>query len=172
MAKMRMAPSERAQVKAECLRLLATLELNREKMELISGFIGTYLRLNEVEEVEFQQAVERMDLGTKERVMEFATDWQEKGRELGRQEGLQEGLIAKGQEDILRILEVRFEDIPPELRELIGKIDDLEVLGNLLVQAVTTQSVEIFESVASQYITEESLESEETKQSPENDESD
>jgi hypothetical protein len=58
-----MAPSERVQVKAECLRLLAMLELNREKMELISGFIGTYLRLDEAEEEEFQQAVERMNLG-------------------------------------------------------------------------------------------------------------
>ena len=87
--------------------------------------------------------------------MEFATDWQEKGREQGRQEGLQQGLIAKGQEDILRILEFRFEEIQPELRELIGKIDDLEVLGNLLVQAVTTQSLEAFESVASQYVADE-----------------
>lgn len=159
MAKMRMSPSERAQVKAECLRLLATLELNREKMELISGFIGTYLRLNEQEEEQFQQALEQMDLGIKERVMQFVTDWQEKGREQGIQEGLeqglQQGLIAKGQEDILRILEFRFEDIQPEVRELIGKIDDLEVLGNLLVQAVTTQSLEAFESVVSQHVADE-----------------
>ena len=155
MAKMRMAPSERAQVKAECLRLLATLELNREKMELLSGFIGTYLRLNEDEEEQFQQALEQMDLGIKERVMQFVTDWQEKGREQGRQEGLQQGLIAKGQEDILRILEFRFEDIQPEVRELIGKIDDLEVLGNLLVQAVTSQSLAAFESVVSQHVADE-----------------
>ncbi len=161
MAKMRIEPSERGQVKAECLRLLATLKLDREKMEFISGFIGTYLRLSEDEEEQFRQALEQMDLGIKERVMEFATDWQEKGREQGLQEGLQQGLIAKGQEDILRILEFRFEDIPPELRELIEKIDELEVLGNLLVQAVTTQSLEAFESLASQYVALDESEEEE-----------
>lgn len=164
MAKMKIAPSERAQVKAECLRLLATLELNPEKMELISGFIGTYLRLNEEEEAQFQQALERMELGTKERVMQFVTDWTDKGREQGlqegrqeglqqgRQEGLQQGQIAKAREDVLRILEVRFEEIPVALRELIERIDDTERLGNLLVQAVTIPSLAAFESVVSQYV--------------------
>ena len=118
-----------------------------------------------------------MDLETKEHVMEFATDWQEKGREQGLREGLEQGLeqgqIRKGQADIIRILEVRFEDIPLELRTLLGKINDLEVLETLLVQAVTAQSLEVFSSVASQHITEEALESENTEQSPgeENDES-
>ncbi|MBE9114645.1 flagellar assembly protein H [Lusitaniella coriacea LEGE 07157] len=158
MAKMRIAPSDRAQVKAECLRLLATLELNPQKMEFISGFIGTYLRLTEKEEKQFQQAIERMDLTTKERMMQFVTDWQEKGREQGRQEGLQEGLqegqITQRQEDILRILEVRFEEISGETRELVGKIEDIEVLGTLLVQSVTAQSLEAFELVANQSVAE------------------
>lgn len=157
MAKMRIDSSERGQVKAECLRLLATLKLNREKMELISGFIGTYLRLSEDEEEQFQQALEGMGLETKERVMEFATDWQEKGRSQGKQEGLQEGLqegqIRKGQADIIRILEIRFkEDISLDLRRMIQSIDDLEVLGNLLEIAVTTQSLEAFEYEASQSV--------------------
>ncbi|MBE9117235.1 hypothetical protein IQ249_15145 [Lusitaniella coriacea LEGE 07157] len=138
---MRIAPSDRAQVKAECLRLLATLELNPEKMEFISGFIGTYLRLTEDEEEQFKQALERMDLTTKERMMQFVTDWQEKGR----QEGRQEGQITQRQEDILRILEVRFEEIPDEIRELVGKIEEIEVLGTLLVQSVTAQSLEAFD---------------------------
>lgn len=154
MAKMRIAPSERAQVKAECLRLLATLELDQQKMELISGFIGTYLRLTEDEEKQFRQAVESMELETKERVMEFATDWQERGREQGRLEGQ----VTKGQEDIIRILEVRFTDIPLELRQTIEKIDDLEVLGELLVQAVTISSLEAFASFTNQYVTEDASE--------------
>ncbi|NET61487.1 MAG: flagellar assembly protein H [Symploca sp. SIO2E6] len=139
MAKMKIAPEERAQVKAECLRLLATLELNQEKMELISGFVGTYLRLNEEEEEQFEQALESMELKTKERVMQFFTDWEEKG--------IQKGQITKGQEDILRVLEVRFKDIPLKLRELMERIDNLERLGNLLTQAVTVASLEEFESL-------------------------
>jgi hypothetical protein len=152
MAKMQIAPSERAQVKAECLRLLATLRLDTDKMNLLSGFIGTYLPLNEVEEEQFRQTLEQMDLGIKERVMQFVTDWQLKGREQGLQEGLlqgrQEGRIAKGQEDILRILEIRFAEISQDLRGIIGQIEDLQVLENLLVQAVTTQSLEAFTAVA------------------------
>jgi hypothetical protein len=45
MAKMKMTSVERKRVKFECLRLLATLQLNPAKMQLISGFVGTYLRL-------------------------------------------------------------------------------------------------------------------------------
>ncbi|MGL5793037.1 MAG: Rpn family recombination-promoting nuclease/putative transposase [Waterburya sp.] len=41
MAKMKIDKSDRPQVKAECLRLLVTLKLDRAKMQLISGFVDT-----------------------------------------------------------------------------------------------------------------------------------
>ncbi|NET48205.1 MAG: transposase, partial [Merismopedia sp. SIO2A8] len=63
------------------------------------------------------------------------------------------------------ILEVRFEDIPPELRKLVSKINDLEVLGTLLTQAVTTQSLEAFKSAVSQHISKETEEVENGEQS-------
>lgn len=165
MAKMRIAPSERAQVKAECLRLLATLKLNPEKMEFISGVIGTYLNLNEEEEEQFQQVVESMDLETKERVMEFATDWAARGRLEGKLEGRLEGKLEGQQQGleqgkILGVLEARFEGVSPEFEELIKKIEDIEALGNLFAQAVATQSLEAFKSVADQYIAEEESEDE------------
>jgi len=50
MAKMNVAPKDRRRVKFECLRLLATLRLDRARMQLISGFVDTYLRLNAEEE--------------------------------------------------------------------------------------------------------------------------
>ncbi len=46
MAKMNIADSDRPRVKLECLRLLASLRLNTAKMQLISGFIDSYLQLN------------------------------------------------------------------------------------------------------------------------------
>ena len=104
-------------------------------MELISGFIGTYLRLNEQEEEVFEEILDSMELKTKERVMLFYTDWEERGLREGRKE------------DILRILKARFQDIPSTLKEPIEKIKDLEMLGNLLVQAATTPSLGEFESV-------------------------
>lgn len=89
-----------------------------------------------------------------------------KGLEQGLERGVLEGQITKGQEDIIRILEFRFENIPPKLREIINKIKDLNVLGNLLIQAVTLQSVEEFQSLASQYLTEDELELPATEQNP------
>ncbi|NES23131.1 MAG: hypothetical protein F6K41_30500 [Symploca sp. SIO3E6] len=109
--------------------------MNQKKMELISGFIGTYLRLNEQEEEVFEQILDSMELKTKERLMLFYTDWEERG------------LREECQNNILRVLKARFQDTPSTLKEPIEKIHDLEMLGNLLVQAATTPSLGEFESV-------------------------
>jgi len=53
MAKMRIETNDRPKVKAECLRLLATLRLDPARTRLISGFVDTYLRLNTQEEQVF-----------------------------------------------------------------------------------------------------------------------
>jgi hypothetical protein len=45
MAKMQIDPVDRPRVKAECLRLLVTLKLDLARMQLISGFVDTYLTL-------------------------------------------------------------------------------------------------------------------------------
>ncbi|NEP58906.1 MAG: hypothetical protein F6K31_18110 [Symploca sp. SIO2G7] len=83
----------------------------------------------------FEQILDSMELKTKERVMLFYTDWQEKGRQ------------EECQDNILRVLKARFQDTPLTLKERIEKISDLEMLGNLLVQAATTSSLGEFESV-------------------------
>ena len=77
--------------------------------------------------------------------------------------GIRKGLQQGRQGSIIRIFEVRFEDIPQKLRKLIGKIEALDVLETLLVQAVTTQSLEEFESVVNQFVTEEGLELQNTE---------
>jgi hypothetical protein len=58
---MKIAPKERLRVKVECLRLLATLRLNPAKMQLISGFIDTYLRLNVAEQQVFQAEIAKIE---------------------------------------------------------------------------------------------------------------
>jgi hypothetical protein len=57
MSKMKIDPADRPRVKVECLRLLATLQLNPAKSELFSGFVDTYLRLTVQKEQAFQAAV-------------------------------------------------------------------------------------------------------------------
>jgi hypothetical protein len=80
MAKMRIAQLDRPTVKAQCLRLLVTLKLNPAKMQLISGFIDTYLNLNRDEETLFQSELGKMEVQEQEQIMYITTSWEQKGR--------------------------------------------------------------------------------------------
>lgn len=135
MAKMKIQPEDRPKVKAECLRLLATLQLNSAKMQLISGFVDTYLRLNEAEEVAFEAELNRMGLSEEEeaRVMEIVTSWMEKGIERGFQQGFQQGL-ARESALVLYQLNDRFRGIPQSVEEEIRSLSivEIELLGEAL----------------------------------------
>jgi Domain of unknown function (DUF4351) len=80
MAKMRVDPLERPTVKAQCLRLLVTLKLDPAKMQLISGFVDTYLNLDRDEETLFQSQLSTMELQEQEQIMQITTSWEQKGR--------------------------------------------------------------------------------------------
>ncbi len=90
MAKMNIAVEERPQVKAECLRLLITLKLDPARMQLISGFVDVYLRLNAEENQSFKETANRMGLLQEEKYMEIVTSWELEGRQKGRQETQEE----------------------------------------------------------------------------------
>lgn len=128
MAKMNMATQERARVKLECLRLLATLRLNPAKMKLISGFIDTYLRLNSEEESLLASEIAKMEPVQQEVVMEIVTSWMERGIEQGIEQGIERGLQRGKQEEalalILRQLPRRIGAVNPELQ---GKIRSLSI---------------------------------------------
>jgi predicted transposase YdaD len=92
MTKMKTAKADRPRVKLECLRLLASLRLDRAKLRFISGFIDTYLRLTAEETLRFQEQADTLLTETeKMRVMELTTSWKEEGRAEGREEGRVEG---------------------------------------------------------------------------------
>jgi len=135
MAKMKIQPEDRPKVKAECLRLLATLRLNSAKMQLISGFVDTYLRLNEAEEVAFEAELNRMGLSEEEeaRVMEIVTSWMEKGIERGFQQGFQQAL-AREAALVLYLLNDRFPGIPQSVEDEIRRLSivEIELLGEAL----------------------------------------
>lgn len=97
MAKMNIPTEERPFVKAECLRLLATLKLDPARMQLISGFVDTYLRLDTTEEQVFQAAIDTMGLTEQEEIIEIVTSWEQKAAQKTREEIalnlLQRGMI-------------------------------------------------------------------------------
>ncbi len=75
MSKMSILPEERAQVKLECLRLLATLHLDPARMQLLSGFIDTYLRLDIQEQEQFTEELSRIRAVEQVQVMQIVTSW-------------------------------------------------------------------------------------------------
>jgi Domain of unknown function (DUF4351)/Putative transposase, YhgA-like len=119
MSKMRVARKDRPKVKAECLRLLATLELDPVRTELISGFVDTYLKLNAKEEEVFQEEIDRIGIAEQEKVMEIVTSWMERGIERGELKLL------------LKQLNRRFNGLNPSLEEQVRQlpVEQVEALG-------------------------------------------
>jgi fructosamine-3-kinase len=116
---MKIQPKDRPEVKAECLRLLATLQLNPARMQIISGFVDTYLRLNAQEEQVFQAEIGKMGLLEEEQVMRIVTSWMEKG----------------AADVVLRQLNRRLGNLDSRLEERIRGLsyEQLENLGEALL---------------------------------------
>ncbi len=115
MAKMKIAQGDRPTVKAECLRLMVTLQLDPAKMQLISGFVDTYLNLNSTEEELFQTQLSTMELEQQEQIMEITTSWERRGITKGR---LEEKLSIT-----LRLLNRKLGTLPEELATEIKSLE-------------------------------------------------
>ena len=83
MSKMKIAKKDRVKVKAQCLRLLVSLSLNPAKMQMISGFVDTYLDLSPLEEIEFEEEIRKFSQPIQEGVMQITTSWMRQGLEQG-----------------------------------------------------------------------------------------
>jgi Domain of unknown function (DUF4351)/PD-(D/E)XK nuclease family transposase len=127
MAKMKIAPEDRAKVKAECLRLLATLQLNPARTQLISGFVDTYLKLNTNEEQVFQREIGKLETQQQEKVMEIVTSWMERG--------IEQGAEREARSLVLRLLDRRVGALPTEMRSQVEalSLEQLEALGEALL---------------------------------------
>lgn len=139
MAKMKIQPEDRPKVKAECLRLLTTLRLDPARMQLISGFVDTYLRLNETEEATLEVELNRMGLSEEEQIMEIVTSWMEKGIERGLQQALErERTIA------LRQLNRKLGTISPDVEQSIHRLSlvEVELLLEMLLDFETEADLE------------------------------
>ncbi|WP_103136364.1 DUF4351 domain-containing protein [Nostoc sp. CENA543] len=137
MAKMDFKPEERVRVKLECLRMLVTLQLNPAKMELISGFIDTYLKLNATEEQALDTELKQANLVEEEGIMEIVTSWMEKGIEKGIERGIEQG----EQKIIKRQLKRRFNNIDSTLESRIDSLS-VEQIENLADAIFDFQAVE------------------------------
>lgn len=137
MAKMRIDPEDRPQVKAQCLRLMVTLKLDPAKMQLISGFVDTYLRLNAKEKAMFQSELSIMGLEEREQIMQITTSWKEEGRLEGRLEGQKDGQV----NTILRLLNRKFSTLDRAISERIHSLEPNQ-LDDLTEDLLDFQSVD------------------------------
>lgn len=124
MAKMQIAKEDRPRVKVECLRMLATLQLDPARTEFISQFIDTYLRLEANEEQRFQIEIDTLELGEREAIMQTLTSWEERG--------WQKGEVSI----VLRQLNRKFNQLSPEMETQIQslEVDQLESLSEALLE--------------------------------------
>lgn len=131
MSKMRMDVQERSIVKLISLQLLASLRLNPAQMQLISGFIDTYLKLNPEEKKRFEAELATIEPRQQEDVMQIVTSWMEEGIERGKKQG-ELALLN-------RLLNRRFGSLSPQLQERIDNlpIAQLEELGEALLDFTT-----------------------------------
>ena len=120
MAKMKIKLQDKPRVKAECLRLLATLRLDPARMRMISGFVDTYLQFNAAEEQAFRAELDKIGLTEQEQVMEIVTSW------------MKTGMQQEAQKLVLRQLHSLVGNVSLPLEEQINslsteKLEDLSV---------------------------------------------
>ena len=140
MAKMQIAPPDRAKVKAECLRLLVTLKLDPAKMQLISGFVDTYLTLNPAEEIIFKATLAEFSPPEQEDVMQLTTSWMREGIEQGIEQG-----IERGQKSLLiKQINHRFGTLDEVALAKIETltVPQLEALGEVLLDCANVTELE------------------------------
>ena len=140
MAKMKIDKQDRPKVKAECLRLLVTLKLDPARMQLISGFVDTYLTLNQAEELQFQSEIREFTQTEQEDVMQITTSWMRQGIERGIEQGIEQGIEGL----VIRQLRRKFGVIDNRLENQIRalKVDKLEALGEALLEFMTVDDLE------------------------------
>jgi len=141
MANMQRGPKEAARVKLACLRMLAKLQLDPARRELISGFVDSYLELTMEEEEQLGEELQELHPQEKESVMEIVTSWMKKGLEQGRQEGLTHERTL-----VLRLLRKRLGDLDPAVKEQIEtlSVDRLDQLGEALLDFNARDDLDIW----------------------------
>jgi phospholipase/lecithinase/hemolysin len=104
---------------------MAVLDLNPAQLQLLSGFVDTYLELEPLEEQRLQEQLDRIGLREKEDVMTIVTSWMQQGIDQGRERA--SGTIA-------RQLKRKIGTLNAEIEQRLSQLsfDELDLLGEAL----------------------------------------
>ena len=137
---MKIDKKDRPKVKVECLRLMLTFKLDPARMQLLCGFIDTYLNLDQQEEAIFQSELSTIDLTDQEQIMELTTSWEQKGIAKGLEQCLKQGLEQGQSNTILRQLNRKLGSIDDAIAEQIKSLNP-EQLDSLTEDLLDFQSL-------------------------------
>lgn len=129
---MKIAPEDRVKVKLACLEMLVGLRLDYPKRRLVSGFVDTYLRLNQTEQTEFKRELEQtVAPPQREELMELTTSWKEEGIV----EGRMEGELEAHRRMVRRLLSRRIGELNLDQLQMLNQLSttQLEDLGDSLL---------------------------------------
>ncbi|GGN65536.1 Rpn family recombination-promoting nuclease/putative transposase [Oceanobacillus indicireducens] len=118
LSKMNYTEKERIQVKLEFLRMVSRMELDPAKMELIYGFFETYLKLNEKEEKQMHEEINKLPREEADRVLELPNTYRDQGRAEGIAQGIEKGRAQEREQIALNLLKKGMSD--EEIANIIG----------------------------------------------------
>jgi hypothetical protein len=70
--------------------------------------------------------------------------WKAEGRAEGMAEGLAKGMLEARREDLMKVLRVKFQILPPELTAYIRGCDEMDVLKRFFEAALAANTLEAF----------------------------
>ena len=127
-------PVARLQWKKQLAKGLYRRGYDRTDILELLRFIDWLLVLPTDLELEFSQALHEEEMR-----MPYITTYERRG--------MLQGRIQTMQENILEVLDVRFETVPETITEGIQQLDDPELLKTLLRQAIAIASIEAFQAL-------------------------
>ncbi|HEY9612933.1 transposase [Allocoleopsis sp.] len=134
-------PQERKQWKWSLVRRLFERGYSREDIVRLFRLIDTMMVLPEELQREFKEELSR-----------YQEDSQMPLLSRIELDAKQEGILETRRDDVITILEVRFGEVLPELREVINTLQDVSVLTQLLKQAIAILSIEEFQQLLEQHL--------------------
>jgi hypothetical protein len=132
--------TQREQWKWNLVRGLYERGLTKFDIINLGKFLDKMMSLPPQLELEFKNKLNQYE---KERNMPFLSPIEEMALERGQQIGVKE----TRKQDIIKILQNRFDNLPDELVKSVNQIDDMSVLENLLLPSISVNSLEEFQQL-------------------------
>jgi len=127
LSKMHYNEKECVQVKLEVYRMIARLQLDPAREQLISGFFETYMQLTEPEEQQLRQELHKLEPHEEEWIMRIMTSYERKGWIEGEKAGEVKGKI----EMLCKYVTACFPESASELQGQLQQIKEAAILEHL-----------------------------------------